>query len=304
MKKVIILATGWKPDYWESDKEAPYPKTSYRELPEWDVLARSCPLPGLGRYYKQREDYSNNKFVYLKVTGMRFDLSSEKPYFSIKVIGQSRSESKVLENKLPSQSRRLFSSLDADTILNILDSMGEKPPEEWLGLLDVSYSAVSWRDFIGKYFIELESGNLSNNEFEDRLATLLGSLGFIIDQKGHVLVGEYPDGVALMDHELGLVYDCKNTDNFKPSAEDERAIMKYLEDERKAKNVKNLYPAFIAKSFVEWGKKNTHYFSVTPLLYLSFKKIQMGPKFSLLPMRKMLDNFQALSQDNIDKEWR
>ena len=54
MKKVLLLATAWQPDYWESDKEAPYPKTKYTDIPEWDDLSESCPLPGIGRYINKR----------------------------------------------------------------------------------------------------------------------------------------------------------------------------------------------------------------------------------------------------------
>ena len=61
MKKVLLLATGWEPDYWESDKEAPYPKLDYRSLPDWEDLSRNCPLPGIGRYIKQKgQDFSSN----------------------------------------------------------------------------------------------------------------------------------------------------------------------------------------------------------------------------------------------------
>lgn len=31
-KKVILLATTWSPDYWEYNRKAPYPKTTYKEL--------------------------------------------------------------------------------------------------------------------------------------------------------------------------------------------------------------------------------------------------------------------------------
>ena len=71
MKKILLLATVWQPDYWESDKEAPYPKHKYTDLPEWDDLSKSCSLPGIGRYSK---DFSQNTFVYLKIMGMKYDM--------------------------------------------------------------------------------------------------------------------------------------------------------------------------------------------------------------------------------------
>lgn len=32
MKRALVLETAWAEDYWESAKEAPYPKRSYKEL--------------------------------------------------------------------------------------------------------------------------------------------------------------------------------------------------------------------------------------------------------------------------------
>jgi len=55
MKQVILLATDWASDYWESNKEAPYPKTKYTELPGWEELSKNCPLAGLGIYSKLKK---------------------------------------------------------------------------------------------------------------------------------------------------------------------------------------------------------------------------------------------------------
>jgi len=44
MKKILLLATVWQPDYWESDKEAPYPKHKYTDLPEWDMICLKVAL--------------------------------------------------------------------------------------------------------------------------------------------------------------------------------------------------------------------------------------------------------------------
>ena len=105
MKKILLLATVWQPDYWESDKEAPYPKHKYTDLPEWDDLSKSCPLPGIGRYSK---DFSQNTFVYLKIMGMKYDPDTEQPYFDFKTITKSKTESRRLEDKLPYDNRKFF----------------------------------------------------------------------------------------------------------------------------------------------------------------------------------------------------
>ena len=56
MKEVLLLATAWTSDYWESDKEAPYPKNKYTDLTGWDDLSKRCPLPGIGKYFLEIEE--------------------------------------------------------------------------------------------------------------------------------------------------------------------------------------------------------------------------------------------------------
>lgn len=252
MKKVLLLATGWQPDYWELDKEAPYPKTKYTNLPEWDDLSKSCPLPGIGRYIKQKDkDFSPNAFVYLKIMGMRYDLSTKQPYFNFKTLTKSKMESHILNGKLPSDNRKLFSAIEPEKLVRILQDIGEEAPEEWKKLIEIKEEIIHWRDYLGKYFLEIEEMVLSNDEFEDRIAVLLNALAFKTDQKGHKIIGEYPDGIVSFGNDYAIVYDCKNTQNFFPCAVDERAIKKYLDDEKKIRSERNIYCAFIAKSFKE-----------------------------------------------------
>lgn len=303
MKKALILATGWAPDYWESDKEAPYPKTKYTELDEWDDLFKNCPLPGIGRYIKQKDrDLSTERFVYLKVSGMRYDPNTQEPYFSVKFLKKSNTESSKLENGLPYNKRRFFSAMESEELIKILKNIGEEPPEEWKKLTEIKEEITHWKDYLGKYFLEMEEKSLSNDEFEDRVAALLVALGFEVDPKGHKVPGEYPDGIFSFD-DYAIVYDCKNTQNFAPSAEDERAIRKYLDDEQKIRSEKNILCAFIAKGFKEEGKKDIFYLSITSLLYLLYKRLRLGSRFNLSPLKKILDNSFRLTMEIIDKEW-
>ncbi|ROL56130.1 hypothetical protein D9V84_09410 [Bacteroidetes/Chlorobi group bacterium Naka2016] len=303
MKKVILLATAWHSDYWESDKEAPYPGTTYTQLKEWDELSQNCPLAGLGIYIKQKEnDFRTIPFVYLKITGMRYDPITQQPYFNFKVIKKASRESIELSIRLPSETRRLFSAINADQLIKILNEIGEKPPAEWLSLIESGQTSVSWEDYIGKYFLDLKSGNLSNDEFEDRIYNLLTALGFDVIQKGHKIRGEYCDGVAIFEGGYGIVYDCKNTVDFIPTAENKRALAKYLEDEKKLHEEKNLFNAFIAESF-GLEQNEVFYFSIDALLYLLYKKLIMGSKFRLSPFKKILDNKMSLTIETIKKEW-
>lgn len=305
MKKVLLLATAWQSDYWGYDKEAPYPKTKYKEMAEWDELSKNCPLPGLGIYIKQREkDFSRNKFVYLKITGMRYDSSSGQPYFDFKTIANSNTESKKLTESLPpDNNRKLFSVIQPEKLIGILQNIGERPPEEWKKLIEIEERITNWRDYIGKYFLEIEERVLSNDEFEDRVAVLFNALGFGVKQKGHRISGEYPDGIVSFDNDYAIVYDCKNTPYFVLSAGDERAIRKYLEDEKKIRSERNIYCVFIAKGFIGEGRKDIFYLPINSLLYLLYKKLSLGSKFTLSPLKKLLDNFTPLKKETIDKEW-
>ena len=104
-------------------------------------------------------------------------------------------------------------------------------------------------------------------------------------------------------NDYAIVYDCKNMQDFIPNAEDERAIRKYLNDEKTIRNEQHIYCAFIAKSFRREGRKDIFYLPITPLLYLLYKKLSLGSKFTLSPLKKILDNFILFKNETINKEW-
>lgn len=64
-------------------------------------------------------------------------------------------------------------------------------------------------------------------------------MDFDVTQKGHKLKEEFAYGIAIFDDDYGIVYDCKNRENFKPVSGDIRAIEKYLDDEQKILGGKN-----------------------------------------------------------------
>ncbi|ADT85191.1 hypothetical protein [Thermococcus barophilus] len=306
MKRVLVLETAWAEDYWESAKEAPYPKRSYKELKDWENLKKSLPLPGLGVYIKQTikgkiHDYLHKPFVYLRVKGMKYNEKGE-PHFDFEPIGKAKVKSEELLKRLPNKSA-LFFSISPKEIIQILEELGEKPPKEWLKLLEGEARGWNWKDWIGKYFSDIEEEELSNDEFEDRIADLLKAIGFNVIQKGHKLEGEFADGIAWIDNYY-IVYDCKNRWNYTPTDSDIRAIKKYLEDEMKRNGEENrYYPVFIAKSVGMNIKKDVFCIPVNSLLYLLYKKLQLGPKFKLGPIKKILDDKNPLTIETIDKEW-
>ncbi|HUU87961.1 MAG TPA: hypothetical protein VMX17_09420 [Candidatus Glassbacteria bacterium] len=302
MKKVILLSTDWEKGYWESSKEAPYTKKQYIELPEWNVLRGNLPLPGLGLYgHFKKQNLSEEPFVYLQVNGMRYD-DSKQPYFSFNSIAKSKTKSIRLTERLSPGLRGFFSAIDVEELVKILSKIEETPPSDWMEMFEIKAMSVSWDDYLGKYFLEIEEGTLSNDEFEDRVAVLLNALGFKVNQKGHKIPGEYPDGIFSFD-DHAIVYDCKNTRNFTPRADNERAIRKYLNDEKKIRSESNILCAFVAKSFRGESGKDIFYLPIDALLYLLYKKISFGSKFTLSPMKKVFDNSIPLGKEIIDKEW-
>lgn len=313
MKKCLLLATDWEPDYWEKEKKAPYRKRKYTDLVEWNELSENCPLPGIGIYTKgEKQDLSRVLFMYLEIKNMEYDYNTLEPLFHFRPIKKSKTESYKLVNELPRNNKtshdqpKLFSAINSEELLKILKEIGEAPPEEWIKLIEEEKHIISWEDWIGKYFLELKRGHLSNNEFEDRVADLLKALGFDVIQKGHKTPGEYPDGIFSFDDDddYTIVYDCKNIDDFYPTTEDERAIKKYWNDEKIARKGENVYCAFIAKSFRERSRGDIFYLSIESLLYLLYTKLLVGSRFSLSPLKKIFHNFISLEKDTIEKEWK
>lgn len=83
-------------------------------------------MPGIGRYIKQRDkDFGVKSFVYLKIIGMRHDFSTKKPYFDFKALTKSKTESRTLESKLPSENRKVFSAIESERLIEIFEDIGE-----------------------------------------------------------------------------------------------------------------------------------------------------------------------------------
>ena len=307
MNQVILLTTDWAKDYWHESKTAKYPgKVSYTQVPDWSNLAASCPLPGLGIYYRGRKnDYSRIPFVYIKINEMTYDPGTGNPYFRFEPVRVSKTQSDRLRAKLPPTCRGLISTIQIEDLLNVLSDIGEEPPDEWLKLPIAGTSqkpSLAWRDYLGNYFLELEGSNLSDREFEDRIASTLTALGFKVTQKGHKKEGAYADGVAIHE-DTGIVYDCKNSQNYAPTEDDIRALKQYTSEEMTLNSGKALNGAFIARDFRTQPRQNIFHLPVEALLYLLFVKLSKGNEFNLNPFKLLLKKGGELSRRKIDEYW-
>ena len=66
---------------------------------------------------------------------------------------------------------------------------------------------------------------------------------------------------------------------------------------------RQLFSAFIAKSFDTNNQRSVYLVSTEALTYLLYKKFRLGSKFSLRPIKKAFVNKALLTKDLIDKEW-
>ena len=136
MKKILILATSWEPNYWGTEKEAPYEGLKYTDIPDWDALAKECPTAGIGIFKKHKEkDYSLTQFMYLTIKGMQHNPETGAPYFWVRPIKRSRVTSSRLERGLPDDNQGWFSAIEEPLLTEILKNLGERQPEAWLELL-------------------------------------------------------------------------------------------------------------------------------------------------------------------------
>jgi len=311
-KRVIVLYTAWKIDYWENPSEAPYPNRSYKELPNWNELRDSLPLPGIGVYIKQREkDYAERPFIYLRIKGMRYDHRGQ-PYFDFEPISQGNSRS--MDFSLKIGKHPLFEALSFDEAMRILNELAEKPPESWQKLAQAEKLA-EWRDWIGKHYLHVESEDISNDSFEDLVAELFTALGFEVEQMGHKKYGTYPDGklVTPSPYDFALIYDCKNTKNFYPTEDDKRALKNYIDKfnaDIKAEygHIKTVYSCFVAKSFASSLTSASEVgadilLDTTSLIFLLYKRLRLGIKFRLTPLKDACEYKLKLSIKLINDKW-
>jgi hypothetical protein len=304
MKDGIILWTDRSFNYWVEGGEGRYPKTDFRRRTNWESYIRTCPIPALGVYGGQ---FKKSKFDYLIIKGIDVDAKGI-PFFDYDFLTKGSTPSEQVMQAIQSASQRFFYTLTNHQLRTIIETLKEDAPSTWLNILGESTEPVEpripWKRFVGQLFLDLDLPALSNEDFEDTVARLLVALGFDVVQKGHKIQGEYPDGVAVFEGDFAIVYDCKNSVKYYPSAEHKRALQKYYGDEEIASDKsRKLFAAFIAKSFDVGTQKDVHLLSTESLVYLLYKRLLLGSRFRLNPIKKILVNNAPLSIDTINKEW-
>ncbi len=314
MLNILLLSTTWSNEYWQQNGCAPFKSFHYKQLlPNWDEFTNNCPIPAIGYYrdHKSGRSTINTNFVYLKINGMRYD-EDEVPFFDFEFIANSNTSSISLYKLLPhDNTRNMFASISMQNIQNILQQLHETSPSNWTKTNQIPKHIIGekpkeqylgWKNFIGIHFIDIIKDEIGNDEFENRIADLLITLGFNITQMGHQLIGAYPDGRAVLDDFI-LVYDCKNSMNYYPLQDDVLSMNSYTKNEKNINPDSQIFAVFIAKSFSNNLNPNFRYFTVESLLYLLFKKLKLGYKFKLGHIKNMLNSGKELSQTIIDKEW-
>jgi hypothetical protein len=273
-------------------------------------LKESLPLAGIGIYRKgKHKDLSFLPPCFIIVQSIE---RNEKGEYEFGFRYLSKMEA-ITSSKFADEMEisTIFSPHPHEKVLEVLEKLGIKTPVEWQKLLEPK-SPTTWKDWIGKHFQEFLSTSISNNDYEDRIFELFTALGFKVEQQGHKKEGEYPDGIAYSKH-FAIIYDCKNRPNYFLSANDKRAMVKYVSNAKRRieeqKEVEKVHFAFVAHYYsnvegISDIEKDTQskgfLFTSEALLYLLFKKISLGPLFALADFDQLISN-QAITNGVIDK---
>lgn len=310
---IILLSTILQSNYFNQNVDAPYNISEENYNNYWQPLSQQCPLKGIG-FYRDHPDgrcQSSNNFVYLRINGIRYD--GHRIHFDFHFLGLSNTQSINFIHSLPYINRNpLFSKID-DIIFNTIRiDLNLLPSQDWNNIALIIQPPPpppppppqnEINNFIGNYFLEIKTTILGNNEFEDRIFNLLTALGFETSQRGHIIRGAFPDGYAFFNNNI-LVYDCKNSINYFPHAEDRLAMDNYIQQSLNLfPEFNNYFPVFIAKSFSNNLPINYKCINIDSLLYLYYKKIRMGVEFHLNPLINILLHNQYITRNMINANW-
>ena len=310
MAEIVVLCTWWEADYWERDKVAPYPTLSLKPMQH---LKNILPLAGIGIYTRGRgRDFTSQPPCFLIIKNITENEKGE-PQFDFHYVSKIQG---IASSEFLNEIGIMHAcSVSQEKVLPILEKFGINPPSEWQKLLEAKAPPpFSWLECVGKHFQDILQ-TISNNEYEDRVAEIFSALGFEVEQLGHKKEGEYPDGIVY-SKDSAVIYDCKNRFNYFLNANDKRAMIKYvqynkrrIEEQRK---IKTVYFALIAHSYdkienISGIEKETSSkgFLLTSeaLLYLLFKKISLGRLFLLTDFEELISN-QVITIENVKRVYR
>jgi len=309
--EILIMCTYWEPDYWETDKVAPYPKRSIKPIQH---LKDTLPLAGIGIYTKGKDkDFTAHSPCFLIIKNITENVKGE-PQFDFHYVSKMPSiASYTLLNEIGI--RNLFFSLSEEKVLPILEKLSIKLPPEWQNLLETkTLPSPSWLDWVGRHFQDIMQ-TISNNEYEDRVAEIFSALGFDVEQLGHKKEGEYADGIAY-SKDFAIIYDCKNRTNYFLNANDKRAIIKYVQRAKKRieerKKIERVYFAIIAHSYdqvenmgdIEKETSSKGFLLTSEvILYLLYRKFSLGPSFLLTDFEELISN-QVIKIEDVEDTYR
>ena len=310
MAQTVVLTTDWGFNWWERGQHGRFSGTNISErLPNWRELKAQCPLPAIGMYTDKFMEYN---FDYIMIKDIVVDREGV-PMFEYDFVRKGYRGSMFLSDRINRANKKFYFPVDVSLLLESLKLLDQFPPREWLDKFsDIPTvndfplppeEITDWTTYIGKYFLELKDIQLGSVEFENRTAALLTAIGFQVAQKGHNIVGAVCDGVATHGGDIGIVYDCKNSVNYIPSAEHMRALEQYYSDEKVKYRNREMFPCFIAKKANTPIVGDKMVFSIEPLLYLLFKKLTTGGEFNIDPIKNFFTNKWPLTIENIKTYW-
>jgi hypothetical protein len=298
MEEILVLSTYWEPNYWERDKVAPYTQRAIESIKH---MKDKVPIAAVGVYTKGKgKDFTFRPPCFLIIKNISENEKGE-PQFDFHFISQMQG---TTSDQFLSETPKgeLFYSISEEKIRVILVKLGLTPPQEWQRLLEGKPTLLpSWLDWIGKHFQEIQQ-TISNNDYEDRIAEIFTALGFEVEQLGHKQEGEYPDGIAYSKN-FAIIFDCKNRNDYFLNSEDKRAIIRYVQHEKRRieerRNIEKVYFAIIAQSYSKVEnmsdiEKETSskglLLTSEAMQYILFEKLSLGPKFLLADFEELITN--------------
>jgi len=297
MREILVLCTGWEPDYWEKYRAVLYPKMSIESVKH---LKDRVPIPAIGVYVRGKAgDYSQRPPCFLIVKSIS-ENEEGAPHFDFHYVSQiSGLTSAQFLNEMPAR-KGLFFSIPEEEVLSILRKFNIRPPREWWEVPEAKIVLPPWLDWVGARFQSIILKRVYSDEYEDRIAEIFRALGFEVEQLGHVKEGEYADGIAY-SKDFAIIYDCKNMVDYSLNARDKRALINYVNRDKRRiqerRKIEKIYFAIIAHSFgriegmsdieKETGCKG---FLLTSeaMLYLLYKKLYLGPSFLLVDFEELI----------------
>ncbi len=137
--KRILLKTNSSSGFWKEKNEIEYTgliensASNYEIFTGWKTLSSSCPIYGIGYYFKGTTTTGEEKFSYIKILSIeRTSVDSFK--FTFEHLRESMKPGIEIKKLLDTfhNKKGMITVLSDEQLKNLLKEIEETPPENWL----------------------------------------------------------------------------------------------------------------------------------------------------------------------------